>query len=506
MIKQIKNILSGKTDFEKLFFTNEYQTLAGKSNQGIATLILIMLVTLLSLGFAIGGLKYLGERMDNPYTNWVNLPVTPSVDKVVGRIKENFAQQQTLDSFNLKNLEEYDIFFIKFIGEDKKIYNNSRCRTFDPNSDILRKILSKTDQNVIEGLQLDEKGSETLPSQCGLIVTEKFMKILQYDYKTTKKLPVAYDEKRNITIYLDIFSVVKELPDFCDYACTNLMYKLLTSSKTDTGFMDNNDGEKNIFSIISANGKEEEVTAEIKKIVGDTLVNKVSKEAFEIDTKKSSYKYDVILSNFFSADTISSFATKVCSKLNGLAYTKWECNSNAEGLDHPSYLSFNFIKLDKVRALNNYLKQNYAVELSMTQVEAKENFALVSKLTYFIIVVLFGFSITSIVYYVDSLLKTHLEKVKTNLGTFKAFGLSNKALITNYLKIIFGFLLISTLVSYLLAIIGSLFCKLLNIPMLLFDYRIFLAIFVLFAISLYKSRQSIQKILAKTPGDLIYNR
>lgn len=31
MIKQIKNILSGKTDFEKLFFTNEYQDLSRKN-------------------------------------------------------------------------------------------------------------------------------------------------------------------------------------------------------------------------------------------------------------------------------------------------------------------------------------------------------------------------------------------------------------------------------------------------------------------------------------------
>lgn len=143
-----------------------------------------MLVTLLSLGFAIGSLQYLGERMDNPYTNWVNLPVTPSVDKVVGQIKENFTDQSLLDSFYLKNIEEYDIFFIKFIGKDREIYNNKRCRTFDPNSDILRKILSKSDHNVLEGISLDEKSSETLPNQCGLIITKKFLvEVLGYDYK-----------------------------------------------------------------------------------------------------------------------------------------------------------------------------------------------------------------------------------------------------------------------------------------------------------------------------------
>jgi len=506
MLNFFKNIFSGNTDFQKLFFANEYQTLSGKSHKGILTLILILFITLLSLGFALGSLKYLKERMDDPYTNWVNLPVTPKVDKVVSRIKENFSQKAVLDSFNLKNIDEYDIGFEKFIGSNHKIYNNNRGRTFDPNSDILKKILNHSDNNVLTGISLKENSDETLPNPCGLIVTKTFLDSLEYDYKTTKKIPIAYDERNNIIIYLDILAVVKELPDLCDYSITNRMYNLLTTSKEDTGFMDNNDGIKNIFSIISNEKSVENLKSKIKSFDNNGLINKIDQEPFVIDSKSECYKYTFVLNSFLNNDSIQLISKEICTQLNATPFTNWECNSKMEGLEHPSYLSFNFKTLDKVRALKDYLKEKYDVELSMTQVEAKENFALVSNLTFIIIMVLFGFSITSIVYYVDSLLNTHLEKVKTNLGTFKAFGLSNAALISNYIKIIFSFLLISTLISFVAATLVSVVGKYIGLKIVLFDYRIFGAILILFIVSIYKSRQTIQNILAKTPGDLIYNR
>lgn len=500
-----KNIW-GKTDFQKLFFINEFQTLAGKSQKGIITLILILFVTLLSLGFAIGSLDYLKERMENPYTNWVNLPVTPKVDRIVDKLKENFSHQAVLDTFNLKNIDEYDIGFEKFISEDQKIYNNNRGRTFDPNSDILKKILNKSDNNVISGFSTLEKDNKEIPNPCGIIVTKSFLEKLGYDNKTIQKLPIAYDERNNIVIYIDILAVVKELPDYCDYSITNRMYNLLTKSKEDTGFMDNDDGGKNVLTIISTDNNSERIKNQISKYISEGLLNKIDQEKFIIDSKSDHYKYSILLNEFIEKDSIRQLTHLICHQTKSIPFTNWECNGKSEGLDHPSYLSFNFKTLDKVRALKDYLKTNYEVELSMTQVEAKENFALVSNLTFIIILVLFGFSITSIVYYVDSLLNTHLEKVKTNLGTFKAFGLNNAALISNYIKIIFSFLLISTIISIIIAILISIVCKYFGIRILLFDLRIIIALVVLFSISIYKSRQTILKILSKTPGDLIYNR
>jgi hypothetical protein len=63
------------------------------------------------------------------------------------------------------------------------------------------------------------------------------------------------------------------------------------------------------------------------------------------------------------------------------------------------------------------------------------------------------FAASNIVFFVNNLLRTHLFEVRSNLGTFQAFGLSNHFLVRIYLKIIFAFLTISALAAFLLSII-----------------------------------------------------
>ena len=144
----------------------------------------------------------------------------------------------------------------------------------------------------------------------------------------------------------------------------------------------------------------------------------------------------------------------------------------------------------------------------MDQVESKENFALVSRLTSFIAIILLIFSFLSIVFYINSMLTKHLEKIKQNLGTLKAFGLNNRFLVSTYVGIIFMFMIISVFLGFLISLFLAFIEKLtFKIPIIdLFDYRIYLAIFVILIISTVTSYNSIKKILLKTPGDLIYNR
>ena len=67
------------SDFFKILFTNELKALSGRSMRTIGALVSILLFTILALGLAYGTLDSLKERMDNPYTNWVDVPVTVSI-------------------------------------------------------------------------------------------------------------------------------------------------------------------------------------------------------------------------------------------------------------------------------------------------------------------------------------------------------------------------------------------------------------------------------------------
>jgi len=184
-----------------------------------------------------------------------------------------------------------------------------------------------------------------------------------------------------------------------------------------------------------------------------------------------------------------------------------DCNSLDPGSYH--YLAFNFERLDDIRKFKDDIKENHNIDIDMSQVEAKENFALVSRLTFVISLVLLAFGVLSIILFVNNLLKTHLFKVRSNLGTFKAFGLSNRFLNTIYLKIIFSFLLVSIFVAFLASIIVD------RVEWLfigdesrfnIFSWWILAALVGLVVISLFISSKTIKKILGDTPGNLIYER
>ena len=102
-----------------------------------------------------------------------------------------------------------------------------------------------------------------------------------------------------------------------------------------------------------------------------------------------------------------------------------------------------------------------------------------------------------------------LFEVRSNLGTFQAFGLSNRFLVNTYLKIIFSFLLLSIGLAFILAAIVD---RLEQYWMGnesrfdLFNVVILAAIAVLVLISLLLSNRTIKRILGDTPGNLIYER
>ena len=253
---------------------------------------------------------------------------------------------------------------------------------------------------------------------------------------------------------------------------------------------------------------------QIKELLPDYEIADIEFEQVKMNEDNIIDKFTVTLFDFLEFEEIRiipGLIEKTGMMKNPRVQYKTECNvGDYSNLANPHYLAFNFNKLDKVRDFNEFLKTDprFGMEISMDQVEAKENFALVSRLTGLIAIILLGFSILSIVFYINSLLTTHLEGIKNNLGTLKAFGLNNKFLISVYIKIIILFIIISIIIGYLISFgIKMLEVGFSKIPVIdLFDYRIFITMIVILLFSSYISFISIRKILLKTPGDLIYNR
>lgn len=137
-------------------------------------------------------------------------------------------------------------------------------------------------------------------------------------------------------------------------------------------------------------------------------------------------------------------------------------------------------------------------------------------MTFLIAALLIVFAILAISFFISNLLKTHLNKVKMNIGTYKAFGLSDKESQQIYLQIMLRFILIGLFISFVVAyvsgnLIGKMFEKSLNIDdkpeyFRIFDLQTYILLGIIILVTVAVSYVNINRILSKTPGDLIYNR
>ena len=166
--------------------------------------------------------------------------------------------------------------------------------------------------------------------------------------------------------------------------------------------------------------------------------------------------------------------------------------------------------LGVVRPFQEFLFNIFQIDVDIAKVRDKENFAFVKFLTEIISLLLIVFSIVSICFYLYNLLKNHLQKIRPNLGTFLAFGLDQRSLFVLYRDLLLTFLLQATAVSLGISLIFLLgFSYLLDSGsnyFAIFDWKLLSALAILIGSFYLIFKHTIQLILVRTPGDLIYDR
>jgi len=507
--KILESFLGLKSDFLKLFFANEYQALAGLNNKRIVVLFSILLLTFFALAFAVGSIDYLKKRMDNPFTNWVDMPVIRSFENQVPAIKKHFSISENLSEFGLKSLTEYTRFSPLFYNADNTETYYTKGMTFDPTGELIQKILKDTPNGKMlfsnQGILKEEYYN-------GIVVTKAALKNLSYENVAgQQKIIIADDDLRR---YVPVLAVVDELPNIEEFACTPLLYNWLTKSYTETACIDEL-GEANMIYLVSKISDAALLENIIEKHLPTYPIASIKQKAFNLNSATNHFRYQLIFNDFYTYKDRLSIFKKLHNYLGADTTTTfflpdWQCKQDElfYEMSNPSYLAFNFENLNKVRAFKEFMLKEFNVEISMNQVEAKENFAVVSRLTFIISIILFIFGTTSIILFVHNVLRNHLEKVKSNLGTFKAFGLKNELLLKNYRNIILTFLTIAITCAYIVTALLVGIEEILNpnSVLSLWNLWILAAILVLFSISYLICGRTIKKILLHTPGDLIYDR
>ncbi len=492
--------------FEKIFRSRELGLIEGPGKVNFTIVTILYFVTFFAIAYALQGLGELKKRMDNPFTNWVDLEIPYEKRDQVHAMQADFQKNVLLqDSFQLNELKGYSLLYQSFYNAKEHNYRECYGRTIDLDEALCDFVLSpENNTNLL--VQKDKWNN------CGIVATYHMLETLGItDPKKEAKILIrlsignnhSSDKMDYILLWIPVFAVVNSLPQNAEFLLTPCLYNSLVQPFVTTGFVRLT---TNIAGLITMNKPLKE---EALGINGSGIQGQDSEEVNGIYSNRF-FNNNFYLSEPHPLDSLSNLQLHAQINTSGLvgAYSKWDCITGFDLLDRPQYLSFYFKELNKVKQLKDYLKEKYALQLDMSSVEDKENFSKVSILTSVTTIILFLMGLGSLSLFMWFFLKNHLQNSARNLGTLTAFGLRADTISSIYVRMINTFMLRACLTAFMIlliligmgyAITGKILGDILN--------PFFIAsVVVAFLLNTFIAKRSISSILSNTPGNLIYGR
>lgn len=454
--------------------------------------------------------------MDDPFINWINIDISYANSEKIGEVTEKLNLDSCKKAYLYHDVSGHWRFSLSFWNEEKQGTFQYIGRTIDIKNPLLQEIF-KSD-NIIAGRKFNDAGD------IGIIVTERFMNLMNYNTEMAY-LPMVFPAKEDVIVPIPLIAIVKELPGLNMFAVTPYFYNQRIEAVKNNPFSPENTKGLVLFT------ESDSVSANAFFNTIKTVAQQEFKELdpwVSIDTNNLSYKrgYNVSI-NFLpepdSLQQLDDLYKKLCGNkmLNNIIFSRLYNFKLYEVGDEEYYhsIAVNFKNLDKIREFKNYLSKNYQIEIDMAQIESKENYNFVSKLTRFISIILIAFSALCITMFVSNVLVRHLDKIKMNIGTFKAFGIDNNTLLMIYINIINTFITISIFIALIFSgIIGTfggirLILKIFKQELeenqsyfQIINWWTLICIVAVFTISMLVIYFNAKRILKQTPGDLIYDR
>lgn len=466
-------------------------------------LLIVVIAALWSIGFSNGTLTFLKAKMDNPFIKFVSVVLPHNFDDK-NDYKGDLDNINNKQQFGYNNYNLIPTYYPNFRGINGK-EPAGYMRMINTDDEIYKFIMSASN------MVLTPNAVSLKDATWSCIVTESYLNKLGYDNLTNAPF-INYILKGDTDTYVPIAvsAIVKQLPDNHDlFVSENLFFSIRGDFGSNNPLEITNEVHKSYVSAFIQTDKDvETIKVELEKLGLDYVPS----------DDKPSYVNGIVIKSL--ADPLIDFDI-LKSKLE--KYKVWRYfDYNKVGKNpiiniDPDKLIINFSSLDSVRSFQAYLLEKHKLKIDLNTVEAKENFNLFDKINSILSLVLSSFSILLIIYVITSMMFEHIEKNKKNLGTLKAFGLSNSSIIVLYSMISLVVIIIVFVIGYLIAeLLGGavsnyvLHLYQLNIAkdssifILNFDLNLvsWFILFPLFSTALFIAI----KLHNKTPGDLIYER
>ena len=502
-------------DATKLFLDKEGKELRGKHGFNFFVLVAIFAVAVFSIGFGGASIKYLQFKMDDPFINWVDIVVRQKIsDKSSKMPLEEFLNADSLQTkLHFNAPEDNYLLNIDFRHQGKPKNIQLQGRSIDSHSSILPKILDES--NVV--VKRDFPFSD---GELGLIVTQGTLHDLGYaDIPSFIYLSLSYDDESCREIGLDegvsgnypvafpVVAVVKQLPGMNSFLFSKRFLQDCSASNK-TSF-DITDEENNQALNVVGSANDIEIIASVMTKRGCAVAVEQYQFSWNKEQQIASIQFatneDVTtLYNALFKEIQSSHAnvTRVYDFQRILSFI----------LDDPAYYSVQIEDLTSIKQFQSELYDKCGIKLEMTSVDQKNNFQFVQRMGNILSICIILIAVLFICFFIYFMLSTHFQRIQRNLGTFKAFGISNSSLYYIYIILLLKITVAAFIIAFAFAWICNIVLNYLTQiedgynwievavwqNLLLLLLAIVAAIVASFCVARAKLRH--------TPGDLIYNR
>jgi ABC-type lipoprotein export system ATPase subunit len=511
-------------DFKHLFYRNETKELLGKRNKNFWLIVVILFFTFLAIGFSSGSLNYLKNKMEDPFVRSINASI-PAANRQAFGIIDQYNADSLKQKFNYDTIVGYNKWMITFLGDlPESVSRGVDGRSIPFNDPLVNTIINPDVNNAIGVPFISE-------NDISIVVTRNLIEKLGCSEEPAFLYRKVRDGR---PVPFPIRAIVEKLPgDRIDFLTTQYFYSNLMLLGDKFLFSDN----KKLYSYIVIDSlKVDEFRTLCENFFSKYWENGGNIEPNTIDVYRHQFSYkslfylqvsfinseqvsigqiDDLYKQFRQSDEIKAFVEK--NKINEnefvQAYYQNQENRISKRWD---YIAVNFNDLSKVDAFAEQFTKDADIKLEMSKIEQMKNYNFVSKLTGIMSVILIGFSVVMINIFLSNILSTHLNNIKKNIGTFKAFGIDIKRI---YIGMMYVFVLMPLVFALLFAgLAGYLGLVYYIIQFLspfaiekdlyfdLFNSYTLISVLILAVVNYYSFSVIINRIFKQTPGDLIYDR
>lgn len=511
-------------EYLRLLASREAKVVLGKNYFNLWLLSIVLFATFLSIAFSNGSMHYLSDKMNDPFTNWVDIQKgygNGDFDGLRSAV-EDLALQERFFFDEVQN-DNYFAFTMLTANEG---YQYLEVRFFESfNSKLMQAILS--DENVVENCTVSR---DSLTNKTyGIIVTQDVLTKLGYSvnnipaYLNYLSRSVNADtlgfklyENEFAAAPLPLLAVVKRLPGNMDMIASKFLYEQWSNDYTFPLDLNNSDYRRDITYFVEegVEGFEEKVTNLLPDSLNNFLFQILEDELPELKGWKNGKMKSVFIGDHNTGTQAHiDLDNKIQSAFEEGVTRIYKYNSSEYILPQASYLSMNFYSLDSIRAFEHFVKEKYNVQIEMAQVNAKENFNAVSIMANILSWAMIVFSIVCIIMFIVNMLQSYFQKVKRNLGTFKAFGMDSNELINVYVLILLTIVLAAIIIAITLTWVIELLLPCLDIMkdgtynyLALWSAKTIYSMIIVLGATVLTVRIVMGRMLKQTPGDLIYDR